>query len=230
MIPTKNALSTTLTQLLIPHQVNNPDDNGYRATAPLGRLNADPSIRMRQVVITDLPEPEAVTERRTSPRWSDGRLFNTPIQRLAVKAEQRQEHLSDLRLWTQEIQDSLRLPVAGGSQQEADSSQSGLHAEDVQLLEPAQTRMEMLPGGQRITYGTDRLRAGAGACELVCSQEVMYALGCLLLIHSRRCQQRLRRMTEEGSPVRLVRDAPASASPNIPAIQSPPPQESAAWT
>lgn len=42
----------------------------------------------------------------------------------------------------------------------------------------------------RITYGTDRLRAGAGACELVCNQAVLFEIGCLLLSHAKRCQER----------------------------------------
>jgi hypothetical protein len=43
---------------------------------------------------------------------------------------------------------------------------------------------------QRISYGTDHLRAGAGACELVCSQAMLFELGCLLLNHARSCQQK----------------------------------------
>ena len=43
---------------------------------------------------------------------------------------------------------------------------------------------------QQISYGTDHLRAGAGACELVCSQAMLFELGCLLLNHARGCQQK----------------------------------------
>jgi hypothetical protein len=43
---------------------------------------------------------------------------------------------------------------------------------------------------QRISYGTDHLRAGAGACELICSQAMLFELGCLLLNHARSCQQK----------------------------------------
>jgi hypothetical protein len=43
---------------------------------------------------------------------------------------------------------------------------------------------------ERISYGTDHLRAGAGACELVCSQAMLFELGCLLLNHARSCQQK----------------------------------------
>ena len=43
---------------------------------------------------------------------------------------------------------------------------------------------------QHISYGTDHLRAGAGACELVCSQAMLFELGCLLLNHARGCQQK----------------------------------------
>lgn len=43
---------------------------------------------------------------------------------------------------------------------------------------------------QQISYGTDHLRAGAGACELVCSQAMLFELGCLLLNHAGGCQQK----------------------------------------
>jgi hypothetical protein len=43
---------------------------------------------------------------------------------------------------------------------------------------------------QQISYGTDHLRAGAGACELVCSQAMLFELGCLLLNHAKGCQQK----------------------------------------
>lgn len=43
-------------------------------------------------------------------------------------------------------------------------------------------------GDQRISYGTDRLRAGAGACELICSQAELFELGCILLSHVKRSQ------------------------------------------
>lgn len=43
---------------------------------------------------------------------------------------------------------------------------------------------------QRSSHGTDHLRAGANACELVCSQAMLFELGCLLLNHARSCQQK----------------------------------------
>jgi len=39
-----------------------------------------------------------------------------------------------------------------------------------------------------ISFGTDRLRAGAGACELICDQSVQFELGCLLLSKAKQCQ------------------------------------------
>lgn len=61
-----------------------------------------------------------------------------------------------------------------------------------QPLEPSH-RQDRTPSGERIleddlriTYGTDRLRAGAGACELVCSQAMLFEIGCLLLSHAKR--------------------------------------------
>jgi hypothetical protein len=39
-----------------------------------------------------------------------------------------------------------------------------------------------------ISFGTDRLRAGAGACELICDQSAQFELGCLLLSKAKQCQ------------------------------------------
>ena len=39
-----------------------------------------------------------------------------------------------------------------------------------------------------ISFGTDRLRAGAGACELMCDQAIQFELGCLLLSKAMQCQ------------------------------------------
>lgn len=57
-----------------------------------------------------------------------------------------------------------------------------------QQLESNSAAAEEFP--ERISYGTDHLRAGAGACELVCSQAMLFELGCLLLNQAKSCQQK----------------------------------------
>ncbi len=54
----------------------------------------------------------------------------------------------------------------------------------------------------RSTRGTDRMRAGAGACELVCSQAELFDLGCYLL-HQARLLQAGRVRSSQGIPSKL---------------------------
>ncbi|MGB7565536.1 MAG: hypothetical protein WBM08_12405 [Prochlorococcaceae cyanobacterium] len=54
----------------------------------------------------------------------------------------------------------------------------------------------------RSTRGTDRMRAGAGACELVCSQAELFDLGCYLL-HQARLLQAGRVRSSQGIPDQL---------------------------
>jgi hypothetical protein len=76
--------------------------------------------------------------------------------------------------------------------------QRQLIEEVILTLKPVKSGSQQLEGNsapaeefhQQISYGTDHLRAGAGACELVCSQAMLFELGCLLLNHARGCQQK----------------------------------------
>lgn len=52
-----------------------------------------------------------------------------------------------------------------------------------------------------ISFGTDRLRTGAGACELMCDQAVQFELGCLLLGKAKQCQESYANSSSSGPAI-----------------------------
>jgi len=116
------------------------------------------------------------------------KLFANPSQRLEELCEELCQGNLHLCHLIEEVHRTLE-QLAPADTVQMDDRCLGLAApEHIHLDEGSEPEGLMVDEDHRLTYGTNRLRAGAGACELVCSQAMLYELGCLLVRHARHCQ------------------------------------------
>ncbi len=79
------------------------------------------------------------------------------------------------------------LPVA--PEQESNPGRALVGLERLQLDDVSLPQDLLVDDDLRASYGTNRLRAGAGACELICSQAELFRLGCLLVRYAKQAQR-----------------------------------------
>ena len=79
------------------------------------------------------------------------------------------------------------LPLA--PDQEGNPGRASVGLESLRLDDVSLPQDLLVDEDQRPSYGTNRPRAGAGACELICSQAELFRLGCLLVRYAKHVQQ-----------------------------------------
>ena len=119
---------------------------------------------------------------------NEAKVFANPNQRLVALCEQLCQGNLHLCHLIEEVHRTLELDAPAATVQIDDRCPGLPGPERFHLDEPSEPEGLMVDEDHRLTYGTNRLRAGAGACELVCSQAMLYELGCMLVRHARQCQ------------------------------------------
>jgi len=87
--------------------------------------------------------------------------------------------------------------------QDGDPGRAMVGLEGLQFDDSSQPQDLLIDDDQRASYGINRLRAGAGACELVCSQAELFRLGCLLVRYAKHAQQDLQQSLRVDSESKL---------------------------
>jgi hypothetical protein len=119
---------------------------------------------------------------------SDEQFLENPSQRLVELCEQLCQGNLHLHHLIEEVHRTMEQWVAEETVPLDEHGPDLVGPQQGQRDEPSEPEEFMVDDDHRLDFGTNRLRAGAGACELVCSQAQLYELGCLLVKHASQCQ------------------------------------------